>query len=139
MANGEEERRFFIYGANDVITQRDDLKTAIRENMGSEEAFGLHPKREMIYVNGNRTVSWALFIDSLESRTEEITNKVSRAFETEDPRLQGFTLVPAKPTPDMDIVEIELNATQHNGLMFQMMHQTIRNIKEIDMKMETRT
>ena len=64
---------------------------------------------------------------------------MSRAFETEDPRLQGFTLVPAKPTLDMDISEIKLNATRYNGLMFQMMHQTIHGIKEIDMKMETRT
>ena len=80
----------------------------------------------------------ALFIDSFEERTEEITDKVSRAFESEDPRLHGFTLVPAKPTPDMDIAKIETNAARHSGLMHNMMHQTIRGVKEIDIKMETK-
>ena len=94
---------FSLYGANEAITQRDDLKTAIRENMDTQEPFGLNPNRETIYINGKRTVFRALFIDSLEGRTEEITDQVSKAFESKDPRLHGFTLVPAKPTPDMDL------------------------------------
>ena len=130
---------FFLYGANEAITRRDDLKTAIRENMDTEEPFGLYPKRDTIYINGKRTVFRALFIDSKEDRTEEITNQVSKAFESNDPRLQGFTLVPAKPTPDMDLAEIELNASMHNGLMTTMTHHTIRGIEEIDMKMETKS
>ena len=86
----DKEDVFIISSANNTITRRDNLKNAIKENIDTPEVFGLHPKRETIYVNGKRTVLRALFIDSLEEHIEKITEKVSKAFKLEDPDFKGL-------------------------------------------------
>ena len=54
-------------------------------------------------MNRKRTVFRALSVHSLEGCTDAITDKISKACESEDPGLKDFTLVPSKPTKDTDI------------------------------------
>ena len=48
---------FFLHGASEVLTHRDDLKEAIKENMTDPGPFGLYPKRHTLVNNGKKWYS----------------------------------------------------------------------------------
>ena len=76
----------------------------------------------------------ALIIDSLETQTDDVKDKITKAFDRGDPRLTGLRIVPVPPTIDTDIAMIALAASNHNGIMINTTHHTFRGFKTLDLK-----
>ena len=128
---------FFLLNASESLTRRDDLKTAITENMPKQIAFGLYPKKHTLFDQGKRTAFRALFIDALEDKYEETYDNITKAFQAGDPRLAGINLVPIKPTLKLNIGNIIKIAHQQNTFLAELAHLTVRGIKKLDEQMET--
>ena len=118
----KEKNIFFVFDASEILTRRDDLKTAIRESMSALEHFGLFPQRKTIYIENQKVVYRALIIDSLESRTDYIKDQVAQAFASGDTRLDGLRVVPVSPTADVDKDMIAHAASKYNGTMKNSIH-----------------
>ena len=58
--------------------------------MTHPEHFGLFPQRKTVYIEGKKIVYRALIIDALETRTDDVKNKILEAFDSGDPRLTGL-------------------------------------------------
>ena len=129
---------FFLHNDSESLTRRDDLKTAITENMPTQIAFGLYPKKHTLFDQGQRTTFRALFIDALEDRYEETYENITKAFQAGDPRLAGMNLVLIRPTLKINIGNIITAAQQQNTFLAELAHLTVRGIKKLDEQMETR-
>ena len=129
MVHEEKKGIFFIHGASEILTRRDNLKAAIKDNMRNSKHFCLFPQRKTVYIEGKKLVYRALIIDSLETRTDDVKDKITEAFHSKDIRLIGLRIVLVTPTMDMNIATIALSASNHNGQMINTTHHTIRGFQ----------
>ena len=71
---------FFIHRASEILTRRDDAKATIKGNMTLPEHFGLFPQQKTVYIEGKKVVYRALMIDVLETRMDDVKDKITDAF-----------------------------------------------------------
>ena len=123
---------FFILGAHESLTRREDLKKAIEDHLPGKKPIGLYPKRHIIY-NGEKKVSFrALFIDVLDADLEQQKRDISTAFLQNDPRLAGLHLVPVNPSSLTTIHQIAQAATRQNQYSNSLKFFTVPGIIALD-------
>ena len=96
--------------------------------------FGFFPQRKTVYIEGKKILYRALIIDALDTRTDDVKDKIIEAFDRGDPRLTGLQVLLAMPTQDTDTTMIALAAPNHNGLTTNTTHHTIQGFKTLDLK-----
>ena len=141
-----EKRRecFFIYGAHDTLTKRDDFKKAIEKHQQDNEVkFGLYPGRRQVRDNVKHIIFRALLIYVTASYYEKDYKALMAAFnqagEEDDIILGDLSLIPLRPTNEVTIKNIARLVRKQYIFSQNSKVAVLRGIKDLDISLTENT
>ena len=98
----KRKETFFISGVHQTLANKEDLMTAIRDNMEGDAHFSVYPGRRNVGDREGKTTVRAPIVDLLLEDYEQGVSKLQGAFanarRNKDIRLKNMHLVPLRPS-----------------------------------------
>ena len=135
----KRKETFFISGAHQTLGNKEDLISAIKDNMEGESQFSVYPGRRNVGDRTGKTTFRAPIIDLLLDEYETGVSNIQRAFansvKNKDIRLKNMNLVPLRPSLTISTEVIRNGAQKHNKLNMRLDHRVVRGITNLDIEL----
>ena len=116
----KRKETFFISGVHQTLANKEDLMTAIRDNMEGDAHFSVYPGRRNVGDREGKTTVRAPIVDLLLEDYEQGVSKLQEAFanarRNKDIRLKNMLLVPLRPSMTVSRELIREGAREQNKL-----------------------
>ena len=121
------------------MVNKEDLMTAIKDNMAEEGQFSVYPGRRNVGDRAGKTTFRAPIVDLLLDDYEKGVSNIQSAFATarqnKDIRLENMLLVPLRPSLTISTDVIRRGAKEQNKLNMRLNHRVVRGLTSLDIKL----
>ena len=136
----KRKETFFISGVYQTLVNKEDLMTAIRDNMEGDAHFSAYPGRRNVGDREGKTTVRAPIVDLLLEDYEQGVSKLQEAFanarRNKGIRLKNMQLVPLRPSMTVPRELIRERAREQNKLNMRLEHKVVRGITNLDRRLK---